>query len=323
MKRITFLMLLLVLISCSDDNGLSETGVKDKLYVFQKNTDTNTPEIYTKLYGMDSETGKLLNEIGGYERLQARIYYDISYLKDKNEILTRRSVYEGDRGEEIVKFNLNSNQETIISFKNDIYDLTVINNRLFGFIVNTDSADLVEVDEFGNIISVIESFKNLLDAPDNNRTGLENLTFSEEKNMIIIRRRISFYNGDTNKMFTYNIKTKEKRTVDIEDYKSIICGNEGRMFAIKTGMNINNEWYTKLVEFDLYTGKELRDVCLFSSSYNYQELVFLSGSNQVMLKEFSTGIGKVHVDSGEISTIQINYDYNDIVGLNAVRVLGY
>lgn len=327
MKKISVFLLALLLVNCSGNNeDLSPSGI-DKLYVFQKNTDVKTPENYTNLYEVDVNTGELVRKIGGYEKLHGRIYYDLSYLKNEQEFLIRQSVYQGTRGEELVKMGQSTKKRTTISLNNSVEDLTSLDDRLFGFILNSDSADLVEVDIKGNVLSVIKRFNDLPNAPSGNKKGLEGLTFSRDKKLLIVHKRETFYLGDPSKMFVYNIVTKEKKTITIGGYDSVICGNNGRMFGLKTIYDtIKKVYYSKLIEFDINTGKELKDVYTFDASIgnsDSKELIFLLQSNQVVLKRFGLGCGMINVDSGEMKSITINYDYRDITGLNAMRIISF
>jgi hypothetical protein len=320
MKKIYVLLSMAIVISCSNDD-LVKDNIKDNFFVFQRNTDVRTPGIYTKLYQADVETGELLNEIGGYESLQARIYYEIT--KVDNEILTKRNVFEGGRGNELVKFNLNTGKKIVVSQNDNIYDITVVNNRIFGFKLNSNSADLVEIDELGNILSTIETFKDLPNAPSNMRRGLDKLTFSEGENMLILNRRLSFVGGAIDKLFTYNVRTKESLYIDVNHYESIISGNKGRIFALKTVKNSSGNYYSKLIEFNKNTGEELKDVFVFNEYILSEELIFLSSTNEIVIKNIGFGLSKINVDSGKEKSISLNYDYRDISALNMTRVLSH
>lgn len=314
MKKL-FILFLIVLISCSEDNTTVD-DLTDTLFVFQKNTDVNTPEIFTKLFKVDAKTGELLEEIGGYEKLQARIYYEITY--SNNEILTKQNVYQDGRGAELIKFNLITKEKKINKLNNDIFNFTAVNNRLFGLKSNPNSIDLVEVDELGNVLSIIDTYEDLPDAPSSNRSGFDDMTFSEEKNLLIVSRRLSFTSDAIDKLITYDLNTGKRKEVDIKHYESIVSGNDGRVFALATIWKGSTPT-SKLIEINKSTGKELRNIYTFKNHINgSKELIFLTNLNQVVVETGLT-LDKVDVDSGEFISTPINYDYRFISGLNMTR----
>ncbi|WP_075343053.1 hypothetical protein [Tenacibaculum agarivorans] len=317
-KKISILILAFIVVSCSNEGDPISTKneLKGKLLVFKRNTDPNSPNIFSKLYEANPKTGEIGRELGGYEKIQARIYYDIVYLN--NEILTKRSTGE------VITFNLDNNETTISDFNGSIHNLTVVDGRLYGMRNNINSADLVEIDKSGNVLSVIENFKEVPGAPDLNKTGLENLTFSDDKKLLVIRRRTSFYSGDPNKLFIYNIVTKDKRTINTGDYESIILGNNGRLFALKRELDAaTNKMISKIVEVSLSTGEEVKDIYTFSQSlFDFKELTFFSNSNQIMVG-LGLGYGLIDVNTGKLSSVDLTYEYRHITGFNAVRYIGF
>ncbi|MFD0992301.1 hypothetical protein [Tenacibaculum geojense] len=313
MKKIFSLLIIASFLGCSEKNNdiFITNKLEDRLLVFQRNTDSNTSDFYTKVYEADAATGKILNELGGYPRIQARTYYDLVYYND--EILTKRSTGE------LIRFNLDSNTQTITDFNQDVYNLMVLDGRLFGTKYNTSSIDLVEIDELGNVISVIDTYEELPDSPSNNRTGMYRITFSPEENLLIVSRRLSFLSDAIDKLYLYNVKTGSKKEVDINNYQSIISGNSGRIYALKT-VDTPNSLYSKLIEFNKETGEELRDVYIFDDYLSdSDELVFFSSLNQILVIRGYESMEKVDVNSGKLITTPIDYDYSFLGGLRMTR----
>lgn len=313
MKKIFFLLIMLTLLGCEEsDNDISSIdSLENKLIVFQKNTDSNTSDIYTKVYEASSETGEILKELGGYPRIQARTYYDVVYFK--NEILTKRSTGE------IIRFNLNNGTQTITKFDDSIYNLVVVDNRLFGTKYNADSVDLVEIDEFGNVISVIDTYKVIPTNPSNNRTGLYRITFSQEEKLLIVSRRLSFLNGAKDKLYIYDVNSRGKKEVEINHYQSIISGKNGRFFALKAQYSLNL-YHSKLIEFDKNTGKELKDIYTFDYYLSdSDELVYFPKLNQILVERKYNSINKIDVNTGKLISTRINYEYRFLGGLYMTR----
>ena len=153
MKKIIALLIIASCFACNKtDDVFNEESIVDKMFVFVRNTDINTPDIFSKLFEIDPSNGEKLNEIGGFEKLQARLYYDIAYLKNKNELLFRRNVYEQGRGDELIKLNILTKEKKIIKIDKRIFRLTSLNNRLFGFLSKTNSVDLVALIVLLNLI---------------------------------------------------------------------------------------------------------------------------------------------------------------------------
>lgn len=319
MKQTTTLLFIICLIifGCSkNDDEISSSS--SKIFSIESVFDGSTSY---QIVQLDINNGLPMSIIQSRPYQQGSIDYDIAYSSPTNELLIRESVYENNLGEGLIKVNLETNISERI--KCDYFSNMVCtpNGRLFGIKpirekenpFNLISVDIVEIDiNNGKVISTLESFEPLEEAPENDKTGVNYILFSKNSNEILIPRRVEFYSDSIDDLVKINIDTKEKSVLNTNNYERIITGNKGRLFALKY-----MEGTLGLIELDKNTGKE-KEVLLTDLNWTstQREMFYLSATNEIVLYNdgFESGLIKFRLDSKQSTSVKID---------NSVAVRGF
>lgn len=323
MKKIFLLAMVLLLVSCSNDDGVSSTITKSRLFAVERIEDSNNRLISTDIVEINIKDGTYISTLRSFPPLQAHLDYNFTYLSTTNQLLIRHNVYEGSRGNELIKVNIDSKEEIIIN-SDDIDNIIAVNDgRLFALkrIFNNTllSIDLVEVNpEDGSVISTLESFKALDNAPNSNKTGVTNMFYSKETDQLIIPRRVSFVSNALDDLIKININTKEKTVINAKSYEAMIAGN-GRLFALKRIFNNTNAIVSlDLIELNINDGSEIETLATFEDWNSIKsEMIYLNETNEIILNRdpFNHELIKININSKESSTISIQ-SYLAVRGIN-------
>ncbi len=323
MKKIFLFVMVLLLVSCSNDDGVFSTTAKSRLFAVERIEDSNNRLVSTDIVEIDIKDGTYISTLRSFPPLQAHLDYNFTYLSSTNQLLIRHNVYEGSRGNELIKVNIDSKEEIIIS-SDDINNIIAVNDgRLFALkrIFNNTllSIDLVEVNpEDGSVVSTLESFKALDNAPNSNKTGVTNMFYSKETDQLIIPRRISFVSNALDDLIKINIHSKEKTVINTKNYKAMIAGN-GRLFALKHVFDNTNAIISlDLIELNINDGSEIETLAAFENWNSIKsEMIYLNETNEIILNRdpFNHELIKVNINSKESSTISIQ-SYLAVRGIN-------
>jgi hypothetical protein len=308
MKRIISILLLsTILFNCTNDTS-NIYNPKSKLFGIKRVFDGETSY---RIVELNINNGEIMSTILSRPYMQSSLHYELSFLKNTDELLVRQSVFQDNRGDELLKVNIQTLNTEIIPcdyFRNMI---STPNGRLFGLKYTSDSKDLVEINPInGKIISILKSFKNLENAPQNNKTGVEYIFYSDYSKEIFIPRRLEFYSNSINDLIKINIETNKVTTLKTKNYEKIISGKNARLFAVK----YEDKSYV-LIEIDKVTGDEKKVIGTFENSLSDENMIYLSETNEII--EYSGyQIIKINIDTGERKNIQVDNDLVSISGFN-------
>lgn len=319
MKKITFILIICLFLSCAnndDDNSSSST--KNRLFAVESILDDNNRLKSTDIIEIDINNGEYISTIKSMPLLQAHLDYDFGYLNSTNELLIRQSVYEGNRGEELIKVNIDNKNETTLNCESFSHMVTDETGRLFAFKRIFDnqllSIDLVEINSNdGSIISTLESFKALDNAPDNDKTGVNYFFYSKDTKELIIPRRTSFYSDSIDDLIKININTRNKTIVKTINYETITIGNNGQLFALKNIID-NGKYNSELVEIDINSGNEKQSIAIIDNVFRLDSnIYFLENTNEVIF--YSIWLYKINVKTKQISKLSLK-NYSAICNIN-------
>lgn len=309
MKQITLLFIIsLITFGCTkdDDEALSSTS---KIFSIESVFDGSTSH---QIVQLDVDSGLPISVVQSRPYQQGSIDYDLAYSSPTDELLIRESVYENNLGEGLIRLNLESNTATRIECDYFSNMICTPNGRIFGIKPIGEeenpftliSVDIVEIDiDNGKVISTLESFKPLEEAPQNDKTGVNYILFSADSNEILIPRRLEFYSDSIDDLVKINIDTKEKSILKINNYERIISGNKGRLFALKY-----LEGTFELIELDKNSGTE-KEVLITDLDWSstQREIFHLSATNEIVLHDdsFQGALIKYDLDSKQSINIKI------------------
>lgn len=301
MKKITSILIFtFLLLGCSNDDEVhNSSNPKSKLFGIESVFDNNTSY---KIIELDVNSGKIISTIQERPYMQARLDFDMAYLKTTNHLLLRQDVYENARGSELLKINLESQSIETMQCDDFYKMLTTASGRLFGLIkTSNETVNLVEINpNSGKVISILESFNPLEEAPDNDKTGVSNIFYSEDSKEIFIPRRLKFVSGAFDDLIKINIETNDKSILKIQNYETILSGKNSRLFAIK----YEDKSY-KLIEIDKNNGNEKNVLQTFNFGYYNRKITYLSETNEIVVS-LVNGIAKINIDTKERKDIEIS-----------------
>ncbi|TGV01497.1 hypothetical protein EM932_15510 [Flavivirga rizhaonensis] len=294
--------LTLLQFSCSDDHGNEKalSQATTKLFAIEGvGSDLKIVEV-------DPISGLSISTFLDFEPMQASVDFDFTYFNSAKQLLIRRNVYENGIGPQIIKVNIDTKEENIISSEN-FSTIIAGNGKLFGFkrtVVNTSlqSTELFEINpENASTISTIEIFEAIEDAPSNDKTGVSSVFYSYDTNELLIPRRTSFLPNAIDKLIKIDANSGVKVIVNINHYESITIGRNGRLFAIKNTYNPNLGEITfyGIVEVDIDNGEEIGVLKEFDNpnSFSDSEIIFLSETNEILVDTGRTTMYKINVDT--------------------------
>ncbi|GAA3612007.1 hypothetical protein GCM10022396_31290 [Flavivirga amylovorans] len=299
-KIVILMTLTLLQFSCSDNDGNENTPSRATTKLFAiAGVGSNL-----KIVEVDPTSGLSISTFLDFEPMQASVNFDFTYFNSANQLLIRRNVYENGIGPQIIKVNIDTKEENIISSE-DFSTIIAGNGKLFGFkriVVNTSlqSIDLVEINpENASTISTIEIFEAIEDAPSNDKTGVSSVFYSYDTNELLIPRRTSFLSNAIDKLIKIDANSGAKAIVNISHYESIAVGRNGRLFAVKRiyDSNLGEITFYGVVEVDINNGEEIGILKAFDNpnSFSDSEIIFLSETNEILV---DTGtIYKINVDT--------------------------
>ncbi len=316
MKNIFKLILLTIIVGCSSEDSDLKNFENSRL-IGVKYVRENNKLVSVDVNELRVTDGSYISTIKSFEPKQAHLDYDFTFSNTENEVFLRESVYENGIGEQFFRVNLDSKKEQILKC-DDFNNMIAVGERLFGFDFNFEngiySKDLVEIDiETGKIKTKIESFKQLDEAPENNRTGVEYMTYSSSTKELIIPRRTSFYAEAIDDLIKININTKEKKVVKTLNYQFIVADNNGKLFAIKD-IYSNNDKSMEIVEIDINSGDELQTLATFNNLFRIDSnLFYISETNELFF--YSSRLTKIDIDTKKITELNMS-DYVDVSVIN-------
>ena len=252
--------------------------------------------------------------------MQASVDFNFTYLNTTNQLLIKRNVFENGIGPQIIKVNIDTKEENIISSEN-FSTIIAGDNKLFGFkriVENTNltSINLVEINyENASTISTMEVFEALDNAPDNDKTGISSILYSQSTNELLIPRRVSFIANAIDELIKINADTGIKVTIPINHYKAITVGRNGRLFAIKRTLDTNFDViFNGVVEIDINSGNEIDIIAEFDEYSFSSEIIFLNDSNELLI---DVGIlYKINVDTKNISIFNVENGFYSFRSIN-------
>lgn len=307
-----------LLINCSndDENGNSPSQSRSKLLAID-GVGSNL-----KIVEVNPESGQLISAFLDFEPMQASVDFDFTYFNTTNQIFIRRNVYENGIGPQIIKVNIDTKEENIISSEN--YSTIIAGNgKLFGLeriVVNTQlqSINLVEINpENASKMSTIEIFEAIENAPSNDKTGVSGVLYSYDTNELLIPRRTSFVSNAIDQLIKIDANSGTKETVNINHYESITVGRNGRIFAIKRTYdpNLGEVTFYGIVEVNINNGQEIDILKEFDNlnSFSDPEIIYLSETNEVLM-DIGT-LHKINVNSKSESILDNSsgfYSYRSV-----------
>lgn len=307
---ILLFIICLLIFGCTKNEDDTETSNSlSKIFSIESVFDGNTSY---QIVQLDIQDGLPISVVQSIPYQQGRIDYDLAYSSPTDELLIRESVYENNLGEGLIRVNLESNTSTRIKCDYFSNMICTPSGRIFGIKPIREeenpftliSVDIVEIDiDNGEVISTLESFKPLEEAPENDKTGVNYILFSKNSNEILIPRRVEFYSDSIDNLLKINIDTREKTILNTNNYERIISGNKGRLFALKyMGGTL------ELIELDKNSGKE-KEVLLTDLNWSstQREIFYLSETNDIVLYDdgFEGGIIKFNLDSKQRTDVKI------------------
>ena len=317
MKCLIFVAFTLLQFSCNNDSSSENLSLlSSRLLAFEGAGSE------LKIVEVNQISGLPVSTFVDFEPMQASIDFDFTYFGTTNELFIRKNVYESGLEPQIVKVNIYTKEERVISSEN--YDRIIAGkDQLFGLeriVTNGElkSINLVEINvENASKISTMEVFDALSDAPSNNKTGISDIIFSYDTNEIIVPRRTSFVLNAIDDLIKIDPISGTKRIVPINHYEAVTIGRNGRLFAIKKIYNLNSGDLTffGVVEVNMDNGEEINTLKEFDNSIYYSdpEIIFLGESNEILI---DLGIlYKINVDSKEESILSNSsgfYNYRSI-----------
>ncbi len=320
LKFIISVLILIIFFNCSSDNQdekTSNTSITKLLAI-----DGIGSQL--KIVELDPETGNLISQFLKFVPMQANVDFDFTYFDPTNELFIKRNVYQNGIGSQIIKVNIDSKEENIISTQVNS-KIIATNDKLFGLNRTVDSnlltIDLFEINpEDGTIIKAVEKFETLENAPDNDRAGISDLFYSNKTNEILIPRRIEFIAGATDQLIKTNADTGAKKIVPINHYQAITVGNKGRVFAINHSYNETTQQYSnyEIIEIDIQTGKEISTIKEFEYFGIDLEFLFLSSSNELII-DLGLELKKINLDTKVESIINNNAGYYSFRSINIYK----
>jgi len=327
MRKVFILFITTLFFNCTNNNddGVSSTTTKSRLFAVERIEDNNNRLVSTDIVEINIKDGTYISTLKSFPLLQARLDYNFTYSSTTNQLLIRHSVFEGNRGEELIKVDIDSKEEITIS-SDDVNNIIAVNDgRLFALKRIFDntllSIDLVEVNpEDGSVIATLESFKALDNAPNSDKTGVTNMFYSKETHQLIIPRRVTFVINALDDLIKININTKEKTVIHTKNYEAMIVGN-GRLFALKRTFDSTNSIVSlDLIELNINDGSEIEILAAFEDWHSIKsEMIYLNATNEIILNRdsFNQELIKIDINSKESSTINIQ-SYLAIRGINLI-----
>lgn len=310
---------LTLLFSCSSsDSGNNENQPINKLYAF----DGYASDL--RIVEVNPETGELIASVFGPEPMDATLDSNYAYLSATNQLLIRRNVYEGGSPYQLIKVNIDTKEVNIIpseSYKNIIAG----DGKLFGLKRIFDntllSINLVKINpENGSIISTIETFERIENAPQGDETGVSGILYSQATNQLLIPRKILFTtNNASDQLIKINASSGAKDIITINHYESLAVGKNGRLFAVKRGYtdNVGLTFYG-IVEVNINNGTEiniLEEFDLPNPNQFYEcEITFLAATNELLVEKET--LYKINVDSGIKSPFNNTNDFYRFRSIN-------
>jgi len=316
-RIIIFTVITVLLFSCSDDNENENilNQSTSKLYAIEGVGSE------LKIVEVNPSSGNSISTFVDFEPMQAHVDFDFTYFNTTNQLLIRRNVYENGIGSQLIKVNIDTKDENIISSE-DYSTIIAGNGKLFGYKRIFDntllSINLVEINpENASTISTMEIFEALDNAPQNDKTGISSILYSYDTNELLIPRRTSFVTGAVDELIKIDTNTGAKEIVPINHYESITVGKNGRLFAIKRTYdpNLGEITFYGVVEIDTNNGNEIDILKEFDNlnSFSDSEIIYLSETSEVLL-DIGT-IYKINIDTKTESILNNNggfYSYRSV-----------
>ena len=286
--------------NCSNDDGNESTQSQTMSKLFAIDGVGSA----LKVVEVNPDNGQSISTFLDFEPMQASVDFDFTYFNTTNQLFIRRNVFENGIEPQIIKVNIDTKEENIISSEN--YSTIIAGNgKLFGLeriVANTElqSINLVEINpENASKISTIETFEAIESAPSNDKTGVSVILYSYDTNELLIRRRTSFVSNAIDELIKINTNSGTKVIVNINHYESITVGRNGRIFAVKRTYDINlgEVTFYGVVEVNINNGEEIDILKEFDNlnSFSDSEIIYLSETNEILI-DIGT-LYKINVDT--------------------------
>lgn len=286
--------------NCSNDDGNESTQSQTMSKLFAIDGVGSA----LKVVEVNPDNGQSISTFLDFEPMQASVDFDFTYFNTTNQLFIRRNVFENGIEPQIIKVNIDTKEENIISSEN--YSTIIAGNgKLFGLeriVANTElqSINLVEINpENASKISTIETFEAIESAPSNDKTGVSMILYSYDTNELLIRRRTSFVSNAIDELIKINTNSGTKVIVNINHYESITVGRNGRIFAVKRTYDINlgEVTFYGVVEVNINNGEEIDILKEFDNlnSFSDSEIIYLSETNEILI-DIGT-LYKINVDT--------------------------
>ncbi|WP_142785929.1 hypothetical protein [Changchengzhania lutea] len=275
-----------------------------------------------KIVEVNPTSGVSTSTFLDFEPMQASVDFDFTYFNTTNQLFIRRNVYENGIGPQIIKVNIDTKEETIISSEN--YSTIIAGNgKLFGLeriVANTElqSINLVEINaENASKISTMQVFEALENAPSNDKTGVSSIYYSYDTNELIIPRRTSFLPGAIDDLIKIDANSGAKKIVKTNHYEDITLGRNGRLFAVKKTYdpNLGEITFYGIVEVNINNGDEIDIIKEFENtgSPSVSDIISFSETNDILLD--IGNLLKINVDTKNESIINNSsnfYNYRSV-----------
>ena len=286
--------------NCSNDDGNESTQSQTMSKLFAIDGVGSA----LKVVEVNPDNGQSISTFLDFEPMQASVDFDFTYFNTTNQLFIRRNVFENGIEPQIIKVNIDTKEENIISSEN--YSTIIAGNgKLFGLeriVANTElqSINLVEINpENASKISTIETFEAIESAPSNDKTGVSVILYSYDTNELLIPRRTSFVSNAIDELIKINTNSGTKVIVNINHYESITVGRNGRIFAVKRTYDINlgEVTFYGVVEVNINNGEEIDILKEFDNlnSFSDSEIIYLSETNEILI-DIGT-LYKINVDT--------------------------
>ena len=119
MKKILSIIIIVLFVGCKkgDDVSTKESvtnGKISRIFASERIEDENQRLISHDIVELQIEDGTYISTLKTFPPLQAKLHYDFAYLRSTNQLLLRYSVYEGTRDKELIKLEIDKNEEETI-----------------------------------------------------------------------------------------------------------------------------------------------------------------------------------------------------------------
>jgi len=333
MKKILSIIIIVLFVGCKkgDDVSTKESvtnGKISRIFASERIEDENQRLISHDIVELQIEDGTYISTLKTFPPLQAKLHYDFAYLRSTNQLLLRYSVYEGTRDKELIKLEIDKNEEETI--ERDVFGNMIVSktNRLFAIRnivedIQVVATELVEVDPTdGRIVNILKRFDEIEENPNNDPTGVTTMFYSYETDEVIIPRRVSFLDGAVDDVFKIEVENKQERIIKTQHYQTMITAN-GRLFGTKYVFDsgTNSIKAIALVEVDMFDGSEVLTLGKFENSIPWEyEMQYSAQTNEIIFVQSrfrNKVLIRVNIDSKEISeTLVKDYRTIRIVNIN-------